>query len=371
VRKKALWVLGLSALTLLLSACADPELPQNTMAPAGDNAQKSKDLFMPVFWVAAAVFVLVEGAIVFIVFKYRHRKGRDVMPAQTHGNTRLEVGWTIAPAVVLAFVMVPTIGLIWDLAERPPEAMNVRAIGYQWWWGFEYEDPEMTVDYGAQGPITTADTMVVPVGRPIDISLEARGGGAQSDDGVPDYEVIHSFWAPRLFGKQDAMPGRENHIVFTATEPGTYWGQCAEFCGLQHTMMLFRIVVLSQEDFDAWVQQVRQPAEEPTDALAREGMDLFLNGVSGGGQCVACHAIGGTEASSAAGPDLTHFADPTHECFAGCNWDTFNEDGSINAEDLSAWLRDPDAVKMGAKMPNYDLTEDEIEALVAYLATLR
>ena len=140
-----------------------------------------------------------------------------------------------------------------------------------------------------------------------------------------------------------------------------YWGQCAEFCGLEHGRMRFRVVALDAAAWTAWVAHHREPAGEPTDALAREGMDLFLDGKFENGQCIACHAVGGTTAEGVAAPNLTHFADPTHECFAGCNWDTFI-DGQPNLDDLKAWLRDPGAVKLGAKMPDYGLSEDEIDA---------
>lgn len=370
MRKKLLWATALVALTLLLAACSGGGKPQNTFDPAGPTALKEKNIYLLPFWIAVGVFVLVEGGIVLIAVKYRHRKGRDRMPTQTHGNSRLEIGWTIAPALVLAVVMVPTVALIWDLAKvPPPDSLHVTVQGYQWWWGFQYTDDDMKVSYGTQGPIITADTLVIPAQRTVYLALQADGGligGAN-----PDHVVIHSFWAPRLFGKQDVMPGRTNHITFSADQPGTYWGQCAEFCGLQHGMMKFRIVALSQTDWDAWVANQRSPAAEPTDPLAKQGMDLFLNGVSSGGQCITCHAVGGSAATSPAAPNLTHFAAPTHECFAGCDWETYGPDGAPNLDDLRAWLTDPNAVKLGSKMPNYHLTNDEIDALMAYLYGLR
>ena len=178
--------------------------------------------------------------------------------------------------------------------------------------------------------------------------------------------MIHSFWIPELAGKQDVVPGRTNHILMQADEPGMYEGQCAEFCGLQHGRMLVRVRALSAEDWDAWVANQKSPGVTPSDELAAQGMDLFLGQLSGGrGSCIECHAVGGTDAANPAGPELTHFADPTHECFAGCNWETTDRDA------LKAWLRDPEAVKMGSKMPDYHLTEEEIDALVAYLYSLK
>jgi cytochrome c oxidase subunit II len=363
VRRRLLWVLGLTALALLTS-CA-PHATQDTLKPAGPDAREIKSLFVPVFWTAVGVFVIVEGGIVLILIKYRHRKGRDRMPAQIHGNTRLEIGWTIAPAIVLAFVMVPTVSLIWKLAAPAPAgALHVTVQGHQWWWGFEYADADMKTTYGSNDPITVADVMVIPAGRPVYLDLSSVGGligGAN-----PDFEVIHSFWVPELAGKQDVVPQRTNHITLSADHPGTFTGQCAEFCGLEHGRMKFRVVALDATAWDAWVANQKHPAVTPTDPQAAAGMDLFLNPLSGGrGTCITCHAIGGTQAGSPAAPSMTHFADPNHQCFAGCDWDTTDRTA------LEAWLRDPNAVKLGSKMPNYHLSQSEIDSLVAYLQSLK
>jgi len=361
-RTKPWWVLALAAAAVLFTACSDSDLPQNTFAPAGPVADKQAGLFWPVFWVAVAVFVIVEGGIVWMALRFRHRKGHDRLPKQIHGNTRLEVGWTILPALVIAVVMVPTVGLIWELAAEPSDdALNVTVEGHQWWWGFSYTDDDMQTSYGGQ--IATSDVVVIPVDRDVHFSLESVGGLIGGTAEQADYAVIHSFWVPKLGGKQDVVPGHTETLTLSADEPGTYWGQCAEYCGLQHGRMKLRVVALEQADWEAWVANQKQPGVVPTDPLAARGMDLFLNG-AGNGQCIACHAIGGTDAASAAGPDLTHFADPTHECFAGCIWETNDR------EALAEWLRNPRDVKLGSKMPDYDLSEDEIEALVAYLYSL-
>jgi cytochrome c oxidase subunit 2 len=168
---------------------------------------------------------------------------------------------------------------------------------------------------------------------------------------------------PQLFGKQDVVPSRTNHIQFSVDVAGTYTGQCAEFCGLQHGRMKLEVVALDPADWEAWVANQKTLAPSPTDPLARQGEELFLNPLSDGrGACTACHAVG--EAGGAAAPNLSHFADPTHTCFAGCNWSTEDR------EALAAWLADPGAVKLGAKMPDYQLTDEEIDALVAYLYSL-
>ncbi len=336
--RRTRWILALLALTILLAACSKTA-PQNTMNPKGPTAQTEKNLLVLVLWPAAA--------------------------------TRLEIGWTIAPAIVLAVIMVPTVSTIWQLARQPADAMQITVEGYQWWWGFRYTDPDMTVSYGNHDAIVTADVMVIPAGRTINLSLTSLGGGARSTSGVPDHEVIHSFWAPELFGKQDVIPGETNHIVFSADAPGVYWGQCAEFCGLQHGKMKFRIRALDETDWQRWVANEKNPAVKPTVGAAQQGMDLFFGTNGVGGQCIQCHGVGGTAASSTAAPNLTHFAATTHECFAGCDFEVFNPDGTPNVEALKAWLRDPNAVKLGAKMPDYGLTEQQIDILVAYLYSLK
>jgi cytochrome c oxidase subunit 2 len=307
VRNKALSVLGLLALMLVLAACA-PNATQSSLDPAGPTAQAEKDLYVPVFWTAVAVFVIVEGGILLIAIKYRRKKGRDRMPPQIHGNTRLEIGWTILPAVVLAVVMVPTVGLIWDLARAPaPDALHVTVKGYQWWWGYQYTDQDMATSYGK--PLEVADVLVIPEDREVYLSLESDGGLIVNDDPYKtDYQVIHSFWAPRLFGKQDVVPGRTNHILFSADEPGVYTGQCAEFCGLEHARMKFRIEVLSASDWAAWVANEKLGGADSSDALAAKGQELFMNPLSDGrgDRGAEPHALRGRHAYVLRGVQLGH-----------------------------------------------------------------
>ena len=352
MRRKVLLVLGLVALAVLLAACA-PHATQDSLKPAGPFAREVKTLFERVFWFGAVpVFVLVEGGIVLILIKYRHRKGRDRMPPQIHGNTRLEIGWTILPAVILAVVMVPTIATIWDLARQPPDdALHVTVIGQQWWWKFEYTDDDMQTAAETSGPITTANELVIPTDRVVYLTVLSGVGG------INDAAVIHSFWVPELAGAQDAIPNHENHILLQADEPGTYEGQCKEFCGLSHALMKFHVRAVSPADFDAWSAGQKEDAVTPTAGLAATGLDAFMNGA-----CINCHAVQGTAAQGLAGPNLTHFH--SRECFAGCLLQT------DSADDISRWLRDPPAVKPGSYMPNYHLSESDIEALTAYLQTL-
>ena len=356
-RRGRLWA-GAVSLAVVLSACAQ-EAPQDSLRPAGEYAEKIHALFVPVFWVAAAIFFLVEGALIYFLFRYRSRPGRREIPPQIHGNTRLEIAWTIAPALILVFVAVPTVGTIWDLARRPQgrDVLHVTVIGHQWWWEFRYTDPRF--DTGGGVPLETANQLYVPEDTTVDLALEAtpeQVAGAGS-------AVIHSFWAGRLFGKQDVVPGRTNHIVFEADEPGVYPGQCYEFCGESHAWMRFEIVVLTQQGFEAWAEQQMRPAAEPTGGLAAKGLDVFQGPLSSGlGSCIACHAIRGVEnATATAGPDLTHLA--SRDCFAGCKF-------RLTEENLRRWLEDPPGMKAGSKMPDYQLTDEELDALVAYLLSL-
>jgi cytochrome c oxidase subunit 2 len=370
VRTRTRLIMALVGLTVFASACVS-NASQDALDPQGPYARKSYDLFVPVFWVATAVFIVVEGLLVFFVFRYRRRKDQPArMPPQVHGNTRLEIAWTILPALILAGVAVPTVTTIFDLAREPQgNVLEVNVLAHQWWWEFDYPN---------EG-IVTANELVIPTGRPVHVTLCAVGLGYESkpapsacQTGPPNGQVpagvgdsvIHSFWVPELAGTQDVVPGQANTLVLQADHPGRYSGQCKEFCGLSHAYMKFAVVARSPSDYAAWVrnQQADAVTPEPGSAAAT-GMDVFLNG-----QCIACHAIQGVKDASGnpltanGGPNLTHLA--SRECFAGCWLQT------ASVEDLSKWLDNPASVKQGSWMPDYNLTPDEIRALVAYLQSL-
>lgn len=255
----------LLALLLLLLACG-VDTPQNTFAPEGDVADKQRDIFYLALWPAVAIFVIVEGLLVFAVIRFRQKRG-EALPQQVHGNTNLEVAWTIAPAILLLALAVPMIAMIVDLADDPsPDALQVKVTGFQWNWQFEYSElkdaegkPLVII---GQCPTSCAE-LHVPVERDIAVSLESA-------------DVIHSFWVPRLAGKLDAVPGRTNKMFFNATAPGTYSGQCAEFCGLGHAEMRLTVIAESEADFEKWVdeqlkgQAASSGSGEPAQA-ARQG----------------------------------------------------------------------------------------------------
>jgi len=376
--------LALAGLAMALAGCAK-DAPLDTFSPKGEEAQKIQNLQVPVFIIAGVVGVLVLLVTVFIMVRYRRKKGHeDDVPTQIHGAPRLEVMWTIAPAVLLAFVTVFTVKTLFELAETPKDPLKVTVVGQQWWWEFQYPDVR---DANGQ-PIVTANEMIIPVGKQVALDITSR-------------DVIHSFWIPALNGKRDAVPGRVQPLTLESDNPGEYLGQCTEFCGLAHAKMRMRVLVLSQADYDAWVANQHKPAENATDPVAAAGETTFKN------QCSRCHTVNGLtddngepivsqadqQLVSGAAPNLTHLMSRT--TFAGATLDlkrprcsgdlqglpTGTPVECLNAEELSAWLRNPPGlVPMDAEqnadgkyrgMPNLGLSETQIAQLVAYLATLK
>ncbi len=337
---------GLVVLSLVLAACGT-DGAQDSLSPASERARNVDGLFTFTLIIAAVVFVLVQGAIIYTAIKFRRKKGEEPRPVkQIHGNTRLEIAWTIAPALILAGLAVPTVQTIFENAEDPVNAVEITVTGHQWWWEFDYPDLG----------VVTANEMHIPVGQDIALTLRADSG-----------DVIHSFWVPRLSGKRDLVPGHENTLTISADQPGLYLGQCAEFCGLSHANMRLRVYAHEPADFDAWVQSQLAAAAIPPagdESLRAEGWELFL-----GRGCAACHAIDGTEAAGGGlnpGPNLTHFA--MRDTFAGALYDR-------EPANLSAWLANPSDLKsmepdLNRGMPNLGLTDEEITALVAFLQGL-
>lgn len=337
---------ALVALMLLASGCA-ANAPQDTLDPAGPYAEKIDNLFIPVVWVAVVVFILVEGLIVFAVVRWRRRDDSDddEMPVQLHGSTKLEIGWTILPALVLGLISVFTIPVIFDLNEKPEGALEVSVTGQKYWWGYEYGAGQD--DFGINTGIVTANELHIPAGQPVYLTLTSK-------------DVIHSFWAPRLNGKRDVVPGRTHTWSLEADEPGAYSGQCAEFCGTSHANMRLKVVAHDPAGWDEWVDQMQRPPTPPLAGIAAEGFELFAQR-----GCAGCHRVEGSYESvaedSPPAPDLTHLF--SRDCFAGCIYDL------TDRAELEAWLRDPQR-KAGSLMVIGQLTEDDIDSLYAYLETL-
>ncbi|MSO78195.1 MAG: c-type cytochrome [Acidimicrobiia bacterium] len=301
---KRWWIPALATLALVLNACSTesgPKNHQNSLRPEGKYAKQIDNLFTPVLWVAVIVGVGVIGATIFMAIRFRRRPGVDVRPKQTHGSTPLEIGWTILPAVILLIVAVPTVSTIFDLDEKPKNPIEITVVGKQWWWQFDYPK----TDSGKA--VVTANEMHIPTGRDVLLTLEAcdeslPNGQAQADGSTsPGCNVLHSFWVPALAGKRDVVPGRENQMKVHADEEGVFLGQCAEYCGLSHANMRFRVIAQSPSEYEAWLESQREgPA---VDLAESDAEDLFAARF----QCGNCHTVGDSGVSTY-GPNLTHIA---------------------------------------------------------------
>lgn len=317
----------------MLGGCGGP-FPQSALDPASDFAWKLQDLFEGIFFWAVVVFVLVEGALIVAILRFRERPGGPE-PKATHGNTLLEISWTLAPAVVLVLIAIPTIKTIWDV-DRPArgESLVVEAVGHQWWWEFRYPDLG----------IVTANELHIPVGEQIDVRLTSA-------------DVIHSFWFPRLGGKRDVIPGHETQIWFTADSAGLYLGQCAEFCGLSHALMKMELVAESPADFQAWAEGQRAEAMVADSVSFTEGSQAFMQA-----GCIACHTVRGTIAQGVIGPDLTHVGS-RRRIAAGILDNT--------PENMERWIRNSRAVKPGSLMVVPELDDQTVHRIVEYLHSLK
>jgi len=353
---------------MFLAACA-ADRPMTTLDTQGTHAQNILDLLVPIFWAAIAVFVVVEGILLYTVWRFRSRPG-DGIPTQIHGNTTIEILWTIVPALIVLVIAVLTFRTQAINSRLDPSALQIRAVGQQWWFAFEY--PE-------QG-VVTANEMYVPVGRDVTVTLDGK-------------DVIHNFWVPKLAGKTYMIPGNTNYLSFRANSEGIYRAQCAEFCGEAHALMKFRVIAVAPEVFDQWVAGQLATPSAPTNAAftptgnAQEPElerwtpyfpENIPADVSGGNPenglavfngnkalCYTCHVIGGNEKSvgpGKIGPVLTYFGSRT-TLAAGIMPNT--------PRNLYAWLHDPGLIKPGNKMaavirPGV-LTDQEIRDLIAYL----
>jgi cytochrome c oxidase subunit 2 len=348
-------VAAIPAVFVFLASCAS-KAPQDTLDPDGPIARKENNLFLFVFVIAAIVFVLVQGLIIATVIRHRHRPGRPD-PVQVHGNTKLEFGWTAIPALLLVGVAFPTVFTIFDVAKEPKKnVLPVEVYGHLWWW--EYRYPTL-------GNLTTANELHIPTNTDIRLSLHSIEPGLPAAKGE-DFAtgVIHSFWVPKLAGKQDVVPGRVNKLTIRADKEAEYYGQCAEYCNLSHANMRLRVVSMAQANFDKWVAEQRAPIQQPTSGDAAAGFALF----KGKGTCIACHTMQGVEGAVArVGPNLSHLM--SRKTFAGATFD-------ISPDNLRDWIRDPSAMKpmrpeKGTGMPKLPLSETEINQLVAFLETLK
>jgi cytochrome c oxidase subunit 2 len=382
-------------LALIVNAFMNGGKPLTTFSPKGPSADSIQKLLVPVTSIAGIVFVGVMGAVLFIAWKFRARPNDDPdeFPEQVHGRTTLEIGWTILPALILAGIAVGTVMTIINLNREEPNAIRVKVTGQQWWWQYKY-DLDGDGNFDGPGDITTATEMVIPAGRPVQVTTASN-------------DVIHSFWIPGLNGKKDAVPGIESPLKLQADQPGVFRGQCTEFCGLSHANMRMLVRAVSPSDYDAWVaNQLKTHGSDPTDPTALEGKKVWQS------LCAQCHVINGINEVkmketppplvSGVAPNLTHLM--TRGTFAGSIFNLYDpvdssgnvlpagdvaaagdpgaaftggavDTSRVNRVTLESWLRNAPSLKPmypqgGRGMPNLGLTETQIDQLVAFLETL-
>jgi cytochrome c oxidase subunit II len=313
--------------------------PTNIFAPASTPAQSIFGVSLFVLAVTGAIFAIVFSLLLYTVVRFRKRTEDASEPAQVYGSTQVELAWTVVPTLIVVALFMATVRVIADTQKvvPPHNALRVIAVGHQFWW--EYRYPGLGV--------VTANELHVPV--------------SDSDKPTPTFITLlsadtdHSFWVPRLAGKTDLIPNHPNQMWIDPRETGMFLGQCAQYCGTQHAKMLLRVYVQTRDEFDHWVEAQRQTA--PPTSAASEGQNIFESTA-----CINCHAVAGTAAKGRFGPDLTHLM----------SRDTIAAGVAANTEEnLRSWIRNPDAIKPGSRMPAMQLNEAELDAVTAYLETLR
>ncbi len=312
----------------------------NIFRPLAQPAQEIKETSALVLIICAVIFVVVAGLLVYAIVRFRHRAGDEASePPQVYGSNQIELAWTVMPVLIVFVLILVTSRTIADIQNRkpPPGTIKATVVGHQWWWEIRYPDLGIVTANELHVPASTGDKH-----QPTFLKLQSA-------------DVAHSFWVPQLAGKTDLIPNRENLMWIEPTKPGTYLGNCAEYCGTQHARMLIRVVVHSPEDFDRWAKEQQQSAAVTTNAPDSRKA-FFAN------SCVNCHTIGGTSAQGKFGPDLTHLM----------SRETLGAGVIPNTPDnLRLWVRDPQKFKSGCLMPNMQLTAQELDQIVAYLQTLK
>lgn len=331
----------LAGMSLLLSACGRSDL--SALDPQGPIAQRQYDLMKISISIMALVVVVVFSLCIYVLIRFRRRKGDKTIPKQVEGNHKLEVIWTVIPIVLLVILGVPTVQSVFGMAKdysNDPNAVQVKVTAHLYWWEFEYPQ------YG----ITTAQELIVPTGKKIAFELTAA-------------DVKHSFWIPSIGGKMDTNPGMSNRMYLEFPKEGVYRGKCAELCGPSHALMDFKAKSVSPESFDRWVAAMKQPAVLPADPALAETFRA---------KCLSCHAVGDQGFNGA--PNLTGIGN--RQTVAGILYnsdvvaDPQPEDKTAE-QNLKDWITDPQSIKPGNMMPSAadnQLTPEEIDGIAKYLA---
>jgi cytochrome c oxidase subunit 2 len=342
-RRARLAVPALVLLCVPVTALADPAggflSPTNIFAPVSTPAHSIFGLSLFVLAVTAAIFAIVFSLLVYCVLKFgkpADDDGRE--PPQVYGSNQVELAWTVIPVLIVVVLFLATARVLVGIqtAAQPRNAIQVIAIGHQFWW--EYRYPGLKV--------VTANELHVPVSDP--------ANPAPTFITLLSADTDHSFWVPRLGGKTDLIPNHPNSMWFDPQQTGLYLGQCAQYCGTQHAKMLLRVYVQSRQDFDHWVAQQTQLAT--TSNPVSEGQRIFETTA-----CINCHAVTGTVADGRFGPDLTHLM----------SRETIAAGAAPNTpENLRLWIQNPNTIKPGSKMPAMGLSDHQLDAVTAYLTTL-
>ena len=399
-------ILGLATLALFLAGCATDHPLDTFSADAGPSSERITNLFWPVLGVAIVVLILVEGAIIYMIRRFRANRSSaagdpydpdnpqeitdEPLPAQVHGNLRLEIAWTIIPTIILVVVAAFTLAAIFDLEEVTAEDddLRVTVVGQQWWWEFQYH---LDGNTSSSPDFVTAGELVIPVNQQVPLEITSR-------------DVIHSYWIPQLIGKKDAVPGRSHDWTIEAYRPGRYEGACTEFCGLAHGWMRMYTVVLPETDWEAWRDNQMKPFTPLTEGQPGfEGQELFM------ANCARCHSVSGLtdtngdeiiddfsiysagepvhdQLLAGAAPDLTHLM--SRSTFAGATYDLYEDrgedlpylelarSGELNVVELENWVANapenkPADWRDARGMPPFaNLTDEDLDHLVEYLSTL-
>lgn len=360
-RAQGAWGMGLTAASLLFLAACE-QTPRNIADPTTSAAAKSIWFYDMLLLLCGVIFLLVSAAFVYALVRFRAKPGDKELPKQVHGNTQLEIMWTIAPTLIVIAITIPTLQAIFELEAAPAEGeevVKINVIGKQWWWEYDYIDPTDP----KKVMFTTANEVHVEEGTHVHLSLTSA-------------DVIHAWWVPRLSGKRDATPGREYPIYFKPEVAGVFVGQCAELCGDSHALMGIKVFVHPKEgtnSYDAWVESQLAEAKKPGTSEEEEGRKLFVEKT-----CNRCHTIRGSGDPSTqlvstynrtrtTGPELTHVGSRT----------TFGALAmKMTRQNLVQWIHDPASVKEGVIMadPRYNtvkITPEEAEKLAAYLIKLK
>ena len=292
--------------------------------------------------ITGLIFAVVAGLLVYVIIRFRRRDDDDGgEPPQIFGSTQIELSWTIIPVLIVTVLFLTTARVVFDIqdAPKPKSALDVTVVGHQFWWEVRYP--------GFQ--VTTANELHVPISTP--------SAPEPTFLKLTSADVVHSFWVPELAGKTDLLPNRINELWISPETTGLFKGQCAQFCGAEHALMLLRVYADTPEDFAVWIHQQQMPAAAPQSDAVALGRKQFETQA-----CINCHAVNGTVANGRFGPDLTHLM--SRETLAS---------GAMpnTPENLARWIDDPDTFKHGSLMPSMHLTKTQIDQITAYLVTLK